>query len=198
MTRIYWTPHKSRRREHEFVAWLHAYFGGELLNERFPLAPASLNYLLESSKLITWLDADHRLPLSRRKRCIEQLIGLPSHICVATKMSSVSFDVVIQRAGHTYYWEFHEEQHRNLKDDRPKAIFGPDGRNYDVPRYLQRLLRDIWKIKAFPNVNIVWEDWFASIGRSNPPSMIHGFREYHLEHRFSFKTFCAEDLLSLV
>jgi hypothetical protein len=195
MTRIYWTPHESRQREREFVAWLHAYFGGELLNERFPLAPASLDYLLEKSQLITWLDADRCLALSRRQRCIDGLCELPSHIRIAMKATNVSFDVVIQQCGHTYYWEFHEQQHRSLTVDRLTPIYGLDGHEYRIPRFLQRLLRDVWRIKAFPNVSIFWDDWFARMSSCSQPSMIHGFREYHLPGKFSFKSFCAQELV---
>jgi hypothetical protein len=190
-TRIYHSQHRSGRREREFVAWLHAYLGGEIFNERFPFAPSSLSYLIDSSGLFAWLDADRCLPLRRRQKCIDQLSTLPSQLRVAMKTGDLSFDVVVQQAGHTYYWEFHEEQHRNLKDDRPRIIYGADGQQYAVPGCFQRLLRDVWRIKAFPNVSIVWDDWFASEGRSTSPALIHGFREYHLRHRFSFKDFCG-------
>jgi hypothetical protein len=192
MTRIYWTPHKSRRHEREFVTWLHACFGGELLNERFPLAPSSLDYLLEKSALTTWLDADRSLALSRRLKCIDELSRLPAQIRVATKTTGISFDVVIQQAGHTYYWEYHELQHRNLKDDRPKIVYGSDEHEYAVSRCLQRLLRDVWRIKAFPNVSVVWDDWFVRVGSCSQPTMAHGFREYYLPDKFSFKSFCAQ------
>jgi hypothetical protein len=196
MTRIYWTPHKSRQREREFVAWLHAYFGGELLNERFPLAPASLDYLLEKSQLITWLDADRCLALSKRQRCIDVLCDLPSHIRIAMKATNVSFDVVIQQCGHTYYWEFNEQQHRSLTVDRLTSIYMDwTDMSTEFRASFSGSLRDVWRIKAFPNVSIFWDDWFARMSSCSQPSMIHGFREYHLPGKFSFKSFCAQELV---
>jgi hypothetical protein len=175
------------------VTCLHSHFGGQLLSESFSVSPAALDHLIETSKLIAWLEADRCLAQAKRQKCIDQVKGLPAQIRIATDVSRVSFDVVVQQAGHTFYWEFHEEQHRDLTVNRLQLIYGPDGHEYRVPRFLQRPIRDVWRIKTFPNVSVVWHDWFEGQGSSYTPAMIHGFREYHLESNFSFKAFCMGD-----
>jgi hypothetical protein len=162
------------------------------VSERFDLAPASLDYLLDKSKLLAWLEADCILPSAKRCLCAEELAKLPDQIRVATMITRVTFDLVIQDDGHTYYWEFHEEQHRSLAVDRRSLAYGPDGRDHFVPRFLQRLIRDIWRIKAFPNVTVVWYDWFEKRHLPNELFMSHGFREYCLPERFSFTTFLTD------
>lgn len=191
MAKIYWAPHKSRAREEAFVRHLTTHLGGELVLERFNLAPAALDCLLHKSEILACLEKDTLLSAVKRRRCIDEISSkLSAEIRIATDVSRVSFDAVIQQSGHTFYWEFHEKQHRGLTVDRPQAVYGANGEAYLVPRYVQRFLRDIWRIKAFPNLSIVWEDWFEKHRQAYKPCLDHGFHEYHLPEKFSFEEFC--------
>jgi len=190
--RIYWTPHKSRKREREFVEFLALRLSGDLVNQRFTLDPKTLDSELDTRELLACLEADRSLPAVKRQRCIETLKTLPTQIRVAREISRISFDVVVERHGRIYYWEFHEKQHRTLTVDRPEPIYGPHGKEeFRVPRYLQRLIRDIWRIKAYPDLTIVWWDWFETHRASYDPSIAFGFREYQLPGEFSFGSFCS-------
>lgn len=197
-TRIFWTPHKSRHREREFVEFLAPRLRGDLVNQHFEIDPRSLDCHLDARELIACLEADRCLPAVKRQQCIGALRKLPAWIRVAREPSRISFDVVVERRGHVYYWEFHEEQHRTLAVDRLEPVYGPEGKEFRVPRYLQRLIRDIWRAKTFPDFTIVWSDWFETQRKSYDPSIAYGFREYHLPDKFSFGAFCARQLSSLI
>jgi len=191
--RLYWTPHKSRRREREFVEFLAAKLDVEIFNQRLDLDPAHLDSLIDREELLGCLVADRRLSPRKRQDCIEEVRNLPAKIRVAMEPSRVSFDLVVEQAGRSHYLEFHEEQHRNLKDNRPKTIFETSGNGIAVPRYLQRFIRDFWRMTTFPNFTIVWFDWFEANREAYSPSFAGGFHEYHLEGQFSFKAFLAKD-----
>lgn len=189
-TRIFWTPWENRRRERSFVEFLRCRIVGELVSRPFKLDGAYLERKLDKSHLLSWLEADRLLPTAKRDQCIALVQAFPPQIRVATETSPISFDIVIERGDDTYYWEFHEQQHRNLKDSRVKFVYGPEGEPIPVPRFLQRLIRDVWRIDNFPDLTIVWFDWFEAQLNSDDPSIVKGFREYHVEGKFSLGAFC--------
>ncbi len=91
--------------------------------------------------------------------------------------------------GALYLWEFHEHQHRDLSGSQSTSLYSPSGDRIDVPRFFQRLVRDVWKILAFPNCTIVWWDWFTSSTARFDPELHIGFEEHALPGRFSFSAF---------
>jgi hypothetical protein len=191
MLTIYHRPNKSRKRE---AAFFHA------LKRQFPEANPSKDLVLpdlpdkcvDRDQLIVWLKADTLLSDAKRQDCIKRLQArrCPPQLKVALEPSKISFDFVIVQGDKTWYWEFHEEQHRTLKDARPKQVFARDGKPFDVPRYLQRLIRDVWRVLYVRPYTIVWFDWFAANQAIYLPSLQDGLYEFHLSDRFSFREFC--------
>ncbi len=158
-----------------------------MVEENFLVDPAYLDLLVDTGRLIRGLQRDTKLPAARRQRCIDILKNCPPQIKVASDPARVSFDVVVAADGVPYYWEFHEEQHRRLTVDRPKKIFAPDGAPVEVPRFLQRLVRDVWRAQHFRPYTIVWSDWFARLSPPYQTGLEPGFREFHLAGAFAFQ-----------
>jgi hypothetical protein len=189
--RVFRKPHKSRKRENEFCAFLVKSWDAELVPTAFVIDPTFTRLPVGSQQLVRWLEADRLLPAHRREQCIERLRDLPEQIVITLRSHRISFDFVVERGQERYYWEFHEQQHLKLADDRPQAVYAADGSMFRVPRYLQRLLRDVWRVKYFPNLTIVWHDWFAENRDSYVPVICRGFQEYHRPGMFSFRAFCT-------
>lgn len=103
------------------------------MNESFRLDPVALTRLINTQRLIVCLNApDCGLSMIKRQQCIDWLRNLPAQIRVAMDPSRISFDLVVEQNGLPYYWEFHEPQHRTLKDDRLKLVYGPNGEEFRV------------------------------------------------------------------
>ena len=190
MSIIYYKSHKSRGREAAFFNFLHAQFPkATIVNENFPIAAHYLDYFVDTNRLIASLQADQLLPKQKRQRCIELLKACPAHLRIASSPSQISFDIVIEHNEKLYYWEFHEEQHRRLTVDRMQKVFAPDGTAYEIPRYLQRLIRDVWRVQYFRPYTIVWSDWFIHNQTSYKPHLGEGFQEFYKDGKFSFQAF---------
>lgn len=188
---VFYKPHKSRRREGEFAEFLAARLGEILINERFRFDPGALDCLIGTDKLLACLNAESCLPTGKRRECINEVTRLPSRIRVATDTFRVSFDNVVVRESRPYYWEFHELQHRQLSVSKGTPVYGSDGQEHRVPRFLQRLIRDVWRVQAFPDVSIVWCDWFDAQWAFYHPLIEQGFREYYAPGQFSFTAFIS-------
>lgn len=182
-----------RQREAAFFNHFRAHFpGATSISENFRIDDSFLEKFVETEILIDWLLADEILPKKRRKRCIEILKDCPAQLKVALSNTRVSFDIVVQESGKTYYWEFHEEQHKNFWNSRATKVFSPDGLPVNVPRYLQRLVRDVWRMIYFEPYTIVWSDFFESNGMLYKPALSSGFHEFHDDGEFSFREFCQK------
>jgi hypothetical protein len=116
---------------------------------------------------------------------VRHLKSLPQRVYPALSPNRISFDFVIVSSRRTYYIEYHERQHASLSVNRPTKVFDADGSAHTVPRYVQRLIRDVWRIQTFSDVTVVWDDWFARTGRK-PPQLARGFHEFSLPGRFTF------------
>ena len=188
--KVFHKRHKNRQRENDFCTYIVEAWGTELVPTAFFIDPTFTRLPVDCRQLVRWLKADHLLPYLHRHECIKLLEKLPEKIVVFDSRR-ISFDFVVERENERYYWEFHEEQHL-LKDNRPKVVFAEDGvRSYPVPRYLQRLLRDVWRVKHFSDFTIVWHDWFAENRGSYVPAISRGFQEHHRRGTFSFRAFCT-------
>jgi hypothetical protein len=191
MTTIYYKSHKNRNREVTFFNTLRACFpGATIVNQDFPIECKYLDCFVDTDKLIAWLEADQLLPTTRRRKGIETLTKCPPQIRVALRHHPLSFDVVIVQNNLPYYWEFHEEQHRELTDARRQKLFTPYGNSFGVERYLQRLVRDVWRIQYFRPYTIVWSDWFSNHQATYQPLLLDDFQELHESDEFSFQAFC--------
>ena len=166
-------------------------WNAEHVSTDFIIDPAFLCHPVDSRQLVRWLEADRLLPARRREQCIKHLLTLPEQIAVALSSNRISFDFVVEQGEERYYWEFHEQQHLKLTVARLELIYALDGSEYRVPRYLQRLLRDVWRVECFRDLTIVWHDWFERNKNSYVPAITRGFHEYHRPGTFSFRAFCA-------
>jgi len=66
-------------------------------------------------------------------------------------------------------------------------IFDTNGTPILVPRYLVRLLKDIWRWKNLNNYKIIWADWFQLHSSELIDLLEHGKQEYGFENTFQFK-----------
>jgi hypothetical protein len=192
MLTIYYKPHSKRVREAVFVEHLKMAFPqARLVLDNFRISPTYLDRFVQTSDILAALEADNLLPKQPRQHCLDLLATCPSQIKIARDPGRILFDVVVEQDDQIYYWEFHEEQHWKLTVTRIQTIYDA-GNNapIPVPRYLQRLIRDIWRVMYFHPYTIVWHDWFARHQREYRPELREGFHELYLPGTFSFSTFC--------
>jgi hypothetical protein len=156
----------------------------------FAIAPEYLEKFVKKQRLLDALVQDVYLPNIRKQRCIELLANCPPQLKVTSNPADISFDMVITTDKETYYWEFHEDQHRNWKCGRDSSIYdAATGEEITVPRYLQRLVRDVWRFEHFRPYTIIWKDWYEANQNTYIPELIEGFREETLPEKFSFRNF---------
>lgn len=184
--RVFHTPHRTRVKEARFAFLLCERLGATYVKERFQTPASFLKVSINGRSLAAVLDKHAALPKTRRQRCVKYLQRLPDELYVATEATDVSFDLIVEDDGRLYFWEFHEEQHRNLKDARPRTVYDAKGKPHIVPRYLQRLVRDLWRIQSATDLTVVWWDWFEEQNSNFIPTLRPGFREYRLQETFSF------------
>lgn len=163
----------------------------EVIYKPYRIDANYLNKLVTTQQLLTWLLADRLLPDSARDRCIAVLTnaGCPTEFKVA--MKPLSCDFVLERDGVPYYWESHEEQHKRLSDNRKKPLYDPDGNRFEVPRGLQRLVRDVWRALYLRPYTIVWRNRTDNSPMTYVPELVDGFHEFPYPREFSFKGFCG-------
>jgi hypothetical protein len=203
-TTIFHKLNQRQRRENAFADFLASRLGGAVLNQRYTVDPKLFEHPVNKNRLLRCLTASdcylrkRQACIDRRRQeCIDWLRKLPAQIRVALNdPSRISFDIVVERDSHPYYWEFHEKQHRELtvtmtgQHSRGSLVYGPNGEEFHVPRFLQRLIRDVWRITYFPDYTIIWYDWFDAERDRYSPLVSSGFREYYHPHEFSFTAFC--------
>jgi len=191
MITIYHKPHQSRTREAVFFNALLTQFPNAVFcNENFPIQSNYLGKFVDTRKLIAWLETETLLPNTKRRQCVQILKGCPEQLKVALQVSRISFDIVVVANQQAYYLEFHEEQHRRLTVSRIRKVFASDGTAIEVPRYLQRLIRDVWRTLYFRPYTIVWSDWFEEHQATYKVTLRGSFQEFHKDGRFSFREFC--------
>ena len=187
--KIYYQPHKSRKREAAFVeALMNTLPITEILNRYYPLPSSLANWTLDIAEI---LQSTNKLLLSDRKKValIDELRQLPPTVKVVLDSNQISCDVVIVVDGMPHYFEFHEEQHRRLTITRSKKIYSIDDELITVPRYLQRFLRDIWRVRYLRPYMIVWSDWFEQNGLDGIDILHEGFAEHCVANQFNFNDY---------
>lgn len=155
-----------------------------MTNGSLPIEADTL--FISRSNVVAWLKSAALLRESLRQDCLLIASRLPKRIAVGSKGSQFSCDFVAVRGRERFYWEFHEQQHRRLTDPRPKLLYGPGDEPHEVPRYFQRLVRDLWRIDVCQNLTVVWYDYFKKHGQSYEPSLRRGFVEHGLSTKLSF------------
>ena len=191
MLTIYHKPHSARQSEASFVHALQRQFpNASYRAENYPIAERYLHRYVQTQSLLTALEHDQRLPTKQRDHCCAILVACPPHIQIAYDPGRISFDVVMTSERETYYWEYHEDQHRGLTVTRPQQIYdAATGAAITVPRYVQRFVRDIWRLQYFRPYTMVWKDWFETHQTAYQPQLQPGLHEYVLPQKFSFLTF---------
>lgn len=189
MTKIFYRPHGLRQRERQFFEHLCSTLSIEIwIQDDYPLPESILRQSVSRAELMRCLEKDTVLPIEAKNRCCSSLLACPESIIIAQQVNRVSVDFVVTQSGQPYFFEFHELQHRRLIDNRPKAVFDADGNPYEVPRCLQRLIRDIWRIQNLQPLSIVWSDWFEHNSGKYVPILGSNNREYSMPGAFCFES----------
>ncbi len=188
---IYYSPHISHQAEAAFFETFRQRFpSANFLKECYRVEEDYLSKFVHTHTLLDSLVQDGYLPNNRKQQCIEALNECPPQLKVTPNPAEISFDVVITTDEETYYWEFHENQHRNWKCGRDSSIYnGATGVAITVPRYVQRLVRDVWRLEHFRPYTIVWKDWFEANQNKYNVELQSGLHEYSLSQEFSFRNF---------
>lgn len=191
MITIYYNLHQNHKRELNFFnRFIEHLPDSKIVENNYEVDDSYLDKYVDTLKLITCLQVDTLLPKTRRKRCIDILKDCPTKIKIALKSSRVTFDIVVEENEKIFYWEFHEEQHKKMSNSQTKKVFSPEGLPVNVPRYLQRLVRDVWRVIYFRPYTIVWSDFFYTNMTQFNPSLRSGFHEFYNSDKFSFYKFC--------
>lgn len=185
-TKIYHSRVKSRVRENRLAEILRSGFDAEHVADKWEFEPELLTQTVDVTELIRALEADVHLTRHKRTKALQALKKLPCEVRAFNALSQINCDLVVLRDGIPYFWEFHEEQHRKLSDNRPKKLHSADGRGIEVPRSIQRLIRDWWRFKNLRPLTIVWSDWFEEHSKSYQPKLQPGVVELGLANRFGF------------
>jgi len=185
---IYYQPNKSRRRETAFFNHLIKYFPhAEIVSSAPSVTDDYPDRYVDSQQLVEQLERDVLLPERKRRNCIEVL---KSSRQLLRPSSRITVDVIIEEDGTRSYWEFHEQQHRRLTITRNPKLYSSDGSFIEVPRYLQRLVFDVWRVQNLRPFTIVWYDWFKAHMDSFDPRLNDGFSEFYIQGKFNFGSFC--------
>lgn len=188
---IYYRPHKSHKSEAVFFQTFRRQFpNANFPNENYRVEEDYLEKHVHTPSLLAALSKDEHLPPAKRENCHQCLLTCPTNIKINHNPAYISFDIVITADGKTYYWEFHENQHRRLTVNRTSKIYNAKtGAAIIVPRYVQRLVRDIWRVQHFRPYTIVWKDWFEINQNTFKPKLQPDFQEYVQPAQFSFREF---------
>lgn len=191
-TQLFYQPHAKRVKEHEFGAFLAASLGCPLRPGAASIDADPASSTISRRDLLTWLHSAVQLPARKREACLRLAGELPQRIAIGPSGRSYGCDFAAVRAHEPFYWEFHERQHRTLSVSRPENLFSPRGEQIEVPRYFQRLVRDLWRIQTCKNLTVVWFDYFYEHATSFRPELAAGYRELSLPTKFSFGRFPIE------
>lgn len=184
---IYFKPHCKRLKEKIFFNYINSSIEKIThINANFVLPFEMINHLLNRDEIIDMLEKDTLLPSKRRTRCIEELNNLPLTLLIAKRIEDITIDFVIKNENVISYIEFHESQHSKLSVGKSSPIFSDSSEEYRIPRFLQRLLRDIWRWKYLDNFKIVWWEWFEENNDYKMDFFTKGKSEYYLKDKFSF------------
>jgi len=190
MGTLYYKPHPNRKHE---AAFAQALIAGKLASKHVleapPISESLVHRPIDTRLLARRLRAEMLLPPRRREETLAALEALPRSLRVATSAARVSCDLAIESQGKLFYYEFHEKQHRSLSVARACAVYDLAGAQFDVPRFVQRFIRDVWRIQNLGNLTVVWFDWFAAAKSSAELRPAHGFREFSQPGRFSFRAY---------
>jgi hypothetical protein len=193
MTKIYFKQQDNRKKEIAFFQFLQKNIQQvQHIDENYPISPLLLKNYIDIPKTIKALNNDTKLSPSKRGKTIEALQSLPNKVFVAKNITDVSVDFTIIKNNNIQFIEFHEKQHSQLSVSRPTPIFCSKSERFEIPRFAQRLLKDLWRWQNLPNYKIVWWDWFEDNQNSFKISNLisNNRNEFYNNGKFSFSNFC--------
>lgn len=190
MKEVYFRPHSSRQKEFLFFKTLIKHYPKiNHIERNYPLPISLLEKKINVRDVEQKLIKCDEISIKKKKAVLESLATLPKEVLVAKAISEVSVDFVfIDKNDEITFLEFHEKQHRNLSVSRATPIFDEFGNRYEIPRYSQRLLKDIWRVEHLLNFKIIWWDWFESNPNISLEKITENLEsELYIDHKFSFK-----------
>lgn len=190
MKEVYFKPHSSRQKEFLFFKTLiKNYPDIKHIEENYLLPISHLDKKINVRNIEQKVLKSDQISIKKKQSVLESLATLPEEVLVAKKISDVSVDFVfIDKNDEIIFIEFHEKQHRNLSVSRATPIFDEFGNRHEIPRYSQRLLKDIWRVENLTNFKIIWWDWFDL----NPNITLEKItknleNEFNINQKFSFQ-----------
>ncbi|RLB65373.1 MAG: hypothetical protein DRH08_08070 [Deltaproteobacteria bacterium] len=191
---VYYRPHNSRIRENQFFKALMGCYSQAVHHaENYPIPDGLFKNPVSRDQLARCLENDSHLPVNARQRSLEALQSCPADIFVMGEHGNISVDMVIVDSNGPTFIEFHEKQHRRLSDNRPRMVYDQQGRGCEVPRALQRLVRDVWRCLYLKPYSVVWWDWFETHGQHFELQEGNDYFEFALDGRFNFKDFLEKN-----
>lgn len=192
MKEIYNKPRSNQKQEIIFQKYLLSNLKDHLhINQTYLLSEQEfLNPLINIRRIENLLLNFDKLSLEKKANVLSILNKLPDTVRVAEKNNLVSVDfLIIDENNKKCFIEFHEKQHRNLSVTRLTPIFDNKFNRYEIPRYVQRFLKDIWRIENLTNYKVVWFDWFQANQEYNAIELLSSEKKEFFEHgRFSFSS----------
>jgi len=191
--KLYHSYNIKRKQEHLFLEFILNKFPEiDYLKENYRLVENKCDSSIEIKPIIESLQNDIQLPKKRKQNCINILQDISNNheiVVVFESVNKISFDFTIKTDSDLFFIELHEDQHKKLKVNRQSKIFDSKGNVIYVPRYLQRLLKDIWRWQNLDNFMIIWADWFSSSSSEILELLEKGKIEYGEVNTFQFKNF---------
>lgn len=182
---LYYQPHSSRKREAQFVEHLIRTLPITTIHKSyFPLPESLVERAINIRAIERLVPASQLTPL-KKKRLLLELASLPDEIQIVNAMANMTCDVVIVAEGIQHYLEFHEEQHRNLTSKRQRHVLSVAAGRVTTPRFVQRLLRDVWRFQHMLNFSVVWADWFEANIHDYQPQLVSGNHEFAMNGKFT-------------
>jgi hypothetical protein len=196
MVDIFFKEQANRKKELIFFEYLKRNIPGiKHINDNYPLPLNLLSNQLDIATVILALQNDNKLPFNKKLIIMDALSKLPKQINVARNISSVSVDFVIVNNMKIQYVELHERQHCELTVNRAVPVFDCDNNRFEIPRFAQRILKDIWRWQNLPNYKIVWWDWFEiNHDKFHVSSLFKNERiEFYRKDKFGFSELKLND-----
>lgn len=185
---LYHLPHKSRKKEALFVSKIIEALNPTVIKSYYPLPNSLIHRSVKTADIINWVDTT-KLTQKRRSTVTQELLRLPKEVKVALNTKQITCDVVILSDNIPHYFEYNEKQHSRLTVNRPSRVYAADDTEIIVPRFIQRLVRDVWRTLYLRPYNVVWDDYFAQHGLDDIDLLADGYNEYCLPDTTNFKYF---------
>ncbi|MEK0337316.1 MAG: hypothetical protein QQN41_07775 [Nitrosopumilus sp.] len=192
--RIFNKTNSKRSDEREFLNKLLEIFPDSIhLDTEYTLQECLSKKTLKIDMLLRKIEKSKFISNLKKNRCVEELKLLPNEIKVVRNIKEISVDFVIEFQNTVYFVEFNENQHRIDSNKRCNKIYDLNNKPINIPRYLQRLLRDIWRWQYLKNYTIVWLDWFAVNKTTDIDYLNRENTEYALENKFTISGLLSEN-----